>query len=68
MIPTVKHHLAVQEYEAAAIRYNGERVPLESAAYVMCILDSMNIKYIPQTSSWSDEGSTQQPAKLIAHE
>uniref|UniRef100_A0A7S0R8R3 Uncharacterized protein n=1 Tax=Pyramimonas obovata TaxID=1411642 RepID=A0A7S0R8R3_9CHLO len=44
MFPHIRVDVTGAEYDAAAQRYGGDRVPLETLAYVLCCLDTMNIK------------------------
>ena len=44
MFPQIRVDVTGAEYDAAANHYGGDRVPLETLAYVLCCLDTMNIK------------------------
>jgi len=44
MIPGASQRLAATEYDLAAARFGGERMPLDNAAYVACLLDALTVQ------------------------
>jgi hypothetical protein len=43
LLPGASPRLAAVEYDAAAARFGGERMPLDSAAHVASLLDALTV-------------------------
>jgi hypothetical protein len=44
MLPGATERLISKEYDHAAARFGGERMPLDNAAYVACLLDALTVQ------------------------